>query len=126
VDIDCPEGLEIYSYPDGFSQIITNLIMNSIIHAYEEDEKGVITIKISRENSVINFIYSDDGKGIEKDNLNKIFEPFYTTKRGSGGTGLGLNVVYNVVTQQYGGSIKCESVYGNGATFIIEIPIEEI
>jgi DNA-binding LacI/PurR family transcriptional regulator/signal transduction histidine kinase len=126
VDIDCDEGLEIYSYPDGFSQIITNLIMNSIIHAYEEDEKGVITIKISRENSVINFIYSDDGKGIEKDNLNKIFEPFYTTKRGSGGTGLGLNVVYNVVTQQYGGSIKCESVYGNGATFIIEIPIEEI
>lgn len=125
VDVDCREDLELYTYPDGLSQIITNLVMNSVIHAYDEDEKGFVTIRISKENSLISFIYSDDGKGIEKDNLDKIFEPFYTTKRGCGGTGLGLNVVYNVVTQQYGGSIKCESIYGNGTAFIIEIPVEE-
>ncbi|HEX9059901.1 MAG TPA: HAMP domain-containing sensor histidine kinase, partial [Clostridia bacterium] len=125
VGIDCPKDLEIYSYPGGLSQILTNLVVNSIVHAYDEGEKGTISIKISTENDTMKFIYSDDGKGISKDDLIKIFDPFFTTKRGTGGTGLGLNIVYNIVTQQYGGTIKCESVFGDGTTFIINIPLHE-
>lgn len=124
VNTDCPKNLEIYSCPGGLSQILTNLLVNSIIHAYDEGEEGTISIKISTENDTMKFIYSDDGKGISKDTVSKIFDPFFTTKRGTGGTGLGLNIVYNIVTQQYCGTIKCESVFGNGTTFIINIPIQ--
>lgn len=123
INIDCPDDLEIYNYAGGFSHILTNLILNSVMHAFGEDKKGCISINIHKYDNIMNFIYSDDGNGIEKDNINKIFDPFYTTKRGSGGTGLGLNIVYNIVTQQYGGSIRCESVPGNGTTFIIKIPL---
>jgi DNA-binding LacI/PurR family transcriptional regulator/signal transduction histidine kinase len=123
IDTDCPDNFEIYNYPGGLSQILTNLVINSIMHAYNEEEKGSISIKIYKEQNMMNFIYSDDGIGIEKDNINKIFDPFYTTKRGSGGTGLGLNIVYNIVTQQYGGSIRCDSIPGNGTTFTIKIPL---
>ncbi len=126
VNIDCPEDIEIYSYPGGLSQILTNLVVNSIIHAYDEGEEGTISIKISTEDHTMEFIYSDDGKGISKGTLSKIFDPFFTTKRGTGGTGLGLNIVYNIVTQQYGGSIRCESVFGNGTTFIINMPINGV
>ncbi|HEY9061284.1 MAG TPA: substrate-binding domain-containing protein [Pseudobacteroides sp.] len=123
IDIDCPDDLEIYNYPGGLSQILTNLVVNSVMHAFDEDKKGIISIRIYKFENVMNFIYSDNGHGIEKDNISKIFDPFYTTKRGSGGTGLGLNIVYNIVTQQYGGSIRCESVSGIGTTFTIKIPL---
>jgi signal transduction histidine kinase len=123
VDVDCNDNIEIYNYPGGLSQILTNLVVNSLMHAYKEGEKGNISIKIYNDDSALNIIYSDNGKGIEKDDLSKIFDPFFTTRRGSGGTGLGLNMVYNIVTQQYGGTIKCESTPGNGATFIIKIPV---
>jgi signal transduction histidine kinase len=123
IDTDCPDNFEMYNYPGGLSQILTNLVVNSIMHAYNGEEKGSISIKIYKDESVMNFIYSDDGIGIEKNNINKIFDPFYTTKRGSGGTGLGLNIVYNIVTQQYGGSIRCDSIPGNGTTFTIKIPL---
>ena len=66
---------------------------------------------------------SDDGKGIAHEDLHKVFEPFFTTKRGKGGTGLGLNIVYNLVTQKYGGSIVCESLPGKGTVFKIKIPV---
>lgn len=124
VVVECPEELEIYSYPGGMSQIVTNFIINSLIHAYDDGDKGTISIKIAKDGEEISFIYSDDGKGVEKSYINKIFDPFFTTKRGAGGTGLGLNIVYNIVTHEYGGSIKCESSIGNGTTFIIKIPIK--
>ena len=68
------------------------------------------------------FVYSDNGVGIPEDQLSKIFNPFYTTKRGSGGSGLGLSIVYNIVTQTLGGSIECGSDIGGGTTFTIIFP----
>jgi len=124
VVVECPEDLELYSRPGGMSQIVTNFIINSLIHAYDDGDKGTIFIKIAKDGEQINFIYSDDGKGVEKSYISKIFDPFFTTKRGAGGTGLVLNIVYNIVTHEYGGSIKCESSIGNGTTFIIKIPIK--
>ncbi|MFZ5987982.1 MAG: substrate-binding domain-containing protein [Bacillota bacterium] len=126
VSVQCPDDLEIYSYPGGLSQIITNLVVNSIIHAYNEGDTGNISINIYTDDNMVNIIYSDDGKGIDKKDLGKIFDPFFTTKRGSGGTGLGLNIVYNIVTQEYGGNIKCSSEQGKGTTFTIKFPIREV
>ena len=90
INISCPNDIKINSYAGAYSQIITNLIMNSIIHGYKEKEKGKIDINISKKEQVLIMIYKDDGRGIKKENLYKIFEPFFTTNRDSGGSGLGF------------------------------------
>jgi len=122
----CPDDLEIYGHPGSLSQIVTNLVMNSLTHAYNDGDTGEITINIYLEDNIVNFIYSDDGSGIEQKNIGKIFDPFYTTRRGRGGTGLGLNVVYNIVTQEYSGNIKCTSEPNMGTTFTIKFPLKEV
>jgi signal transduction histidine kinase len=71
----------------------------------------------------VRIIYGDDGNGIDPENIPRIFDPFFTTKRGQGGSGLGLHIVYNLVTQILGGSIRCESQPGTGASFILLIPV---
>ncbi len=119
-------SVELYSYPGGFSQVITNLVMNSLIHAYESDHKGTIWIHISSIGKHVRIRYTDDGKGMSEEIAERIFEPFFTTRRGGGGTGLGMHIVYNIVTQSLGGTISCESTVGQGTTFIIEVPITEI
>ncbi|MGK0290939.1 MAG: signal transduction histidine kinase, partial [bacterium] len=123
VSVDCSESIELESFPGALSQIITNLVMNSLLHGYDRHEKGTIEFKVNQNshNKVV-FIYTDDGKGIPEENLNKIFDPFFTTKRGQGGTGLGLHIIYNIITQQLKGSILCESKVGNGTTFTITLP----
>jgi len=124
VTIQCDEELEIDSYPGAFAQIITNLVVNSLIHAYDGDTAGKIRIAIAKEENKIGITYSDDGKGMEKAVVEKIFNPFFTTKRGKGGTGLGLSIIYNIITQQFGGRIQCSSTVGKGTIFIIEFPIK--
>ncbi|MDP4183153.1 MAG: substrate-binding domain-containing protein, partial [Bacillota bacterium] len=84
VYIDCPDDLEINNYLNGLYQIFSNLINNSFLHAYNEDESGAISIKVFKDGNAMKIIYADNGKGISKNDLNKIFDPFYTTKRGSG------------------------------------------
>ncbi|HEY9061378.1 MAG TPA: substrate-binding domain-containing protein [Pseudobacteroides sp.] len=122
IKFECKNEFEIYNYPGGLFKVITNLVDNSIMHAYNKGDKGTILIRLLKENDILNIIYSDDGKGMEKSVLDKIFDPFYTTKRGEGGTGLGLNIVYNIVTGEYGGTIECKSEPGKGCMFIIRIP----
>lgn len=122
IRVDCPDDLEIESYPGALSQIITNLIMNSLVHAFGEDDSGLITLAVKREQSMVVFCYSDNGKGINSENLEKIFTPFFTTMRGKGGTGLGLHIVYNIVTQTLHGTIDCQSEPNQGTTFIISFP----
>ncbi|MEM9924996.1 MAG: ATP-binding protein [Cyanobacteria bacterium P01_D01_bin.50] len=124
IEIQGSNYLIIDSYPGGFSQIITNLIINSLMHAYEESERGNIIIKYRREEENFILEYQDNGKGIPPDNINKIFEPFFTTKRNQGGTGLGLHVIYNIVTQKLLGSINCESTLGIGTKFMIQFPMK--
>ncbi|MFZ5568922.1 MAG: PAS domain S-box protein [Thermodesulfobacteriota bacterium] len=123
IQVDCPEDLEINTHPGAFSQIITNLVMNSLVHAFEEDRKGEIRITVSRNTDTLLFHYRDDGKGMKPQVLEKIFEPFFTTKRGQGGSGLGMHVVYNLVTQKLNGRIECSSQPGKGAEFLITLPL---
>lgn len=124
--VNCEDNIKIKTSPGGLSQIITNLVVNSLVHAFEENEEGTMTIDVLRENREIVIVYSDNGRGINENDIKKIYEPFFTTKRGNGGTGLGLNIVYNIVTNEYKGNIKCKSTPGIGTSFTIRIPEEEV
>ena len=126
VNIECAEELIIDSYPGAFSQIMTNFIMNSLTHGFNEKRGGLIDINVSVSDGILKFIYSDNGKGIKEENFEKIFDPFFTTNRNAGGSGLGLSVVFNIVTGQLNGEISCNSVLGEGTTFTIKIPLERI
>jgi C4-dicarboxylate-specific signal transduction histidine kinase len=123
IEINGDENLKVNNYPGAFSQIVTNLVMNSLVHAYQDLDRGKLTFNFVREGEKVIFEYADDGAGIAPENLSKIFEPFFTTKRNRGGSGLGLNIVYNLVTQKLQGSIKCESQLGAGTKFFIKFPI---
>ena len=114
------------SYPGSFSQIFNNLILNSLLHAYDYEDTGTISIIFSGDGTNLKMIFSDDGRGIPAKNLDQIFEPFFSTAHDKGGTGLGLNIVYNIVTNTLCGSIKCESTESKGTVFTITIPLESV
>ncbi|PKM96430.1 MAG: hypothetical protein CVU84_01590 [Firmicutes bacterium HGW-Firmicutes-1] len=124
VNINGPSDLIITSYPGAISQILTNLLMNTVIHGYELKDEVVIDIAFSTEADKVNLIYTDHGKGILPEDLGNIFEPFYTTNKANGGTGLGLNIVYNMITQKLMGSIDCDSVPNKYTSFSICIPVK--
>jgi signal transduction histidine kinase len=125
IKITGDENLTLHSYPGALSQIVTNLVMNSLIHAYDEADSGQIFMDFKVEGERFILQYADDGKGINPENLSKIFNPFFTTNRMQGSTGLGLHIVYNLVIQKFKGTIQCESKVGTGTTFIITLPIED-
>ncbi|MEG4026081.1 ATP-binding sensor histidine kinase [Microcoleus sp. S13C4] len=116
--------IAIDSYPGALSQVVTNLLINSLIHAYEPGISGELIFAWEQEGNRLRFEYADEGKGIPPENLSKIFEPFFTTKRGQGGSGLGLHIVYNLVTQKLKGEIECLSEVGRGTKFIIKLPMQ--
>lgn len=121
VDYQCDEKLEIDGFPGAFAQIITNLVLNSLYHGYTPDMVGHIQMNFSAQKQNVLLEYQDDGIGMTPDVLSKIFDPFYTTKRGSGGSGLGLFVIYGIITNQYKGSIRCESAPNEGTRFYITL-----
>lgn len=123
IELTGEDDVILQSYPGALSQIITNLILNSIVHAYEPHEVGRLTITIERQEDKVCLHYSDDGKGIPVEHHARIFEPFFTTRRGQGGSGLGLHIVYNLVTQKLGGTIRFQSQVGVGTIFTIYLPL---
>jgi signal transduction histidine kinase len=118
------DTITINSYPGAFAQIISNLIMNSVNHAYRDEESGMLCFNLIREQDRLIIEYADDGCGIPAENLEKIFDPFFTTARTRGGIGLGMYIVYNLVTQKLKGTIFCESQVGEGTKFILNLPLE--
>lgn len=123
IRVNCPDDLVIGSYPGAFARLIANLLLNSLQHGFERIEEGLIVIEASIDGKYLNLRYADNGKGMEKETVRRIFEPFFTTSRGEGGTGLGMHIVYNVVTRTLKGSIRCKSAPGAGAVFDIRIPL---
>lgn len=117
-EIDCQ------TYESAIDQIITNLITNTLNHAFHQQEAGIINISTKLENQQVEILFSDNGKGIEAHLIEKIFEPFYTTRRGSGGMGLGLHIIYNLVTEILAGKIHCTSQLNQGTQFTITFPVE--
>jgi signal transduction histidine kinase len=123
ITIDCADSLEIYIRAGALVQIITNLIMNSIFHGFENIESGNITITAKTIDAEVHICYEDNGCGMPPAALTKLFEPFYTTKRGKGGSGLGSSLVYNLVTQGLNGRISASSELKQGLKFNIDLPI---
>ena len=122
VDINCPSSLEATLNKESFDQIMGNLITNSLIHGFDEVEGGIISIDIQLNNDALQIIYSDSGKGMPVDDEQKLFTPFFTTRRGSECVGLGLAIVYNLVTIKMGGKISFTNAKGKGLSFKIELP----
>ena len=125
VTVNCPEDLILNSFPGALSQIISNLVMNSLIHGFEEMDAGEITFDVARENGSVLLTYRDNGKGMDEKALSKIFDPFFTTRRSQGGSGLGMHIVHNLVIQTLGGTISCKSEPGNGIMVRIQIPMTD-
>ena len=124
VKVNCPEELYITSKPGPINQILINLILNSIFHAFDGLDNGTITINIMNLSDQLHINYRDDGNGIDESIKAKIFDPFTTTKRGSGGSGLGMHLVYNLVTQALDGHITLEEEEERGVSFDITFPVE--
>ncbi len=125
IRVDCPEKLTLDTFPGAFSQVLTNLIMNALIHAFEPAQMGHIDIKIcsiGENGEQVRIIFSDDGKGIPAKLQARVFEPFFTTRRHAGGSGLGLHIIHTIITQTLKGTFKMTSVPAQGTTFTIDLP----
>lgn len=121
--LDCDPHLEVDSKPGPINQILINLIMNSLIHAFEHIEQGTINIDVRIEQDRCLLHYRDNGAGVPEHIKKRIFDPFVTTKRGEGGSGLGMHLVYNLVTQALNGKIVLESALGEGVDILIDFPV---
>ena len=123
LSVDVPEGLVIDGYPGSYGQILTNLFLNAATHAFADGRSGAISISARpRGSDDVEIIFADNGAGMTPDVQRQAFDPFFTTRRNEGGTGLGLHIVYNLVTQQLGGRMMLESRLGQGTTFRIIMP----
>jgi len=106
--------------------VISNLVSNSLAHAFTEGEAGHIFITVTERNNEILLRFADDGVGMSPEQVAKVFEPFYTTARSSGKAGLGMHLVYNLVTRILKGHIDCSSVEGEGTVYEILFPVNSI
>jgi signal transduction histidine kinase len=123
LSVDVPEGLLIDGYPGSYGQILTNLFLNAANHAFPDGRSGKISISArARGVDDVEIIFADNGAGMTPDVQRQAFDPFFTTRRNEGGTGLGLHIVYNLVTQQLGGRMMLDSRLGQGTTFRIIMP----
>ncbi|MDE1148726.1 MAG: sensor histidine kinase [Azospirillaceae bacterium] len=137
-EVRCAGIVELETYPGLLAQVLTNFVSNSILHAFDAGARGHITITVRRLHHVgallgldspdlhagdgAEIVYQDDGRGIPANILPRIFDPFFTTRRGAGGTGLGLNIVYNLVTHRLRGAVAAASDVGGGTRFTLVLP----
>jgi signal transduction histidine kinase/ligand-binding sensor domain-containing protein len=118
----CDDRIELDSYPGALFQILTNLINNTIMHAFAEGQTGQMRVDAVLDDGVVELRFSDDGRGMDADVARRAFDPFFTTRRGSGGSGLGLHVVHNLVTQLLAGDIELHTAPGTGTRFVMRFP----
>ncbi|GAA6172337.1 hypothetical protein NBRC116592_20070 [Colwellia sp. KU-HH00111] len=122
IKVHCDESIEVYSHPGAIAQIIINLIINSITHAFTHINRGEITIDVKLHHSKLIIDYKDNGHGMSNTALSKLFDAFYTTKEGKGGTGLGTHIVKNLVVDTLNGTITAQSEEEQGLSYHIELP----
>jgi two-component system, NtrC family, sensor kinase len=120
--ISCEQDIEMDSYPGPLGQVITNLLNNAIIHAFDEMPSGCVSVTAQQKGSWVCIEVKDNGKGIKAEHVSRIFDPFFTTKLGAGGNGLGMHIVHNIVTGLLGGDISLQSTLGIGTCFTLRIP----
>ncbi len=121
IDVNIAQDISLDTNPGAISQIITNFITNSLIHGFKDMDNGIITINATLNNNILTLIYKDNGVGICDDVKKKIYDPFFTTNRSEGGSGLGMNIVYNLVVAKLNGRIEVNSILGDGVEFIVKV-----
>jgi signal transduction histidine kinase len=126
IDIQCEDNLTISSKTGPLQQVFEQLISNSLLHAFKGVDNNHIDIHIYRSNNQLSISYTDNGCGVPTSIRKRIFDPFVTTKRGEGGSGLGMHLVYNLITQALNGKIALDEDYDTGTRFIITLPLNEV
>jgi signal transduction histidine kinase len=123
---NCHERIKLYGNPGDIFQVISNLFENSLLHGFENGKQnGEISIDVEKKENEVLIRYSDTGKGMASETVERIFEPFFTTLRARGGTGLGMYICHNIVTSRLNGRIECSSMQDKGTNFLITVPITE-
>lgn len=123
VEIEAADECWMDSYPGPLGQVITNLLNNTLVHAFEGRSRGCVRMSAQKKLDTVEITVADDGVGIPQDNISRIFDPFFTTKLGAGGNGLGMHIVHNIVTRILGGDIHLHSEVGRGTTFTLILPL---
>ncbi|SMF73465.1 Histidine kinase-, DNA gyrase B-, and HSP90-like ATPase [Azospirillum oryzae] len=123
VAVSCPADLELDSYPGVLSQILSNLVMNALTHAFADGRAGDMAITVDcPDPDTVRLCFTDNGRGMIEDHRARVFEPFFTTRRGRGGSGLGLHIVHNLVVGALAGSITVDSAPDRGTSFTLLFP----
>lgn len=120
IKVDCPENSEVYCHAGAISQIFTNLIINSIAHGFSNINRGTINITVKQAADHVHIVYQDDGHGLDEEQLEHLFDAFYTTSENQGGSGLGTHIVYDLVNDTLNGRVKASSAPGEGLRYDIE------
>ena len=122
INLTSPDNLVVTCAPGAIAQIVTNMVVNSITHGFESKNAGKISLDVKEEGDNVVIYYKDDGRGLSEEELSQLFDAFFTTKRGQGGSGLGTHIMYNLVTQSLQGHIEADSTLGNGLQYTIRFP----
>jgi signal transduction histidine kinase len=123
LELRVPAGIEMDSYPGPLGQVLINFVNNALLHAYDGTQGHMVLAAALEGPDRVRIEFSDDGRGIAPEHLARIFDPFFTTRMGQGGTGLGLNIAYNIATTLLGGAIRVDSAPGRGTRFILDLPL---
>ncbi len=123
MEVEVPAGMRMDSYPNAIDQVLTNLINNAVKHGFAGREQGHMVLGAERQGDMVLIVFSDDGVGMNEEVRRRVFDPFFTTALGQGGSGLGMAVSYNLVTGPLAGSIEVDSEPGQGARFSIRLPL---
>lgn len=121
--VHCPAGITVDSYPGALAQVLSNLMVNAVEHAFAPDRRGTVTLDCRRDGEVAEIVFRDDGCGIPPTDQIHLFEPFFTTRGQSGGSGLGLHIVFNLVSKVLKGTVTCASSVGQGTAFTLRFPL---
>jgi signal transduction histidine kinase len=125
VNVECEPNLVMDSFPGPYGQVLTNLILNAVTHAFPDGARGLIHIATQASDKAnVEVLFSDDGCGMSPEVKRQVFDPFFTTRRDQGSTGLGLHIVHNIVTNRLGGRINLETKPGAGTKIRIIVPRE--
>jgi len=122
LELEVAPGIVMDSFPGPLGQVVINFVNNALLHAFE-GPGGSMVLEAALHEGGVRIVFRDDGRGIPQGDLARIFDPFFTTRMGQGGTGLGLNITWNIVTTLLGGSVRVESGQGRGTAFILELPL---
>ncbi len=122
IEVNIEDNIHLSTYPDALSQIFNNFISNSLTHAFLNIQNPKININIKKKNGNIRLFYRDNGVGIDENKLKKVYDPFYTTNRGAGNSGLGMHIIYNLITNKLDGNIHITSEIDNGVAISVTLP----